>query len=240
MCRQAACGGVRRGRKFPAWDPSVLGRSSVLGVPMRPRGAAKVLNPNTKNGRPVAASKPCSRDVEHSPGMKRVENRHGVRAPGRQPFKVHAGVDIDDPGNMAVRCRFDSEEVPLPASRPDERHNPSTRVNHHSQTSRPVPLKLPQSGAGPPGRQGHGSIRRRLPGRYQGRNPSDLFGYEVLGRARTCIRSPCCPNRLRNSTGLPSALANQCGVWVSNSAASPGRRSKSLSPSTRRSRPLRM
>ena len=70
--------------------------------------------------------------------------------------------------------------------------------------------------------------------------PPDLLSYEGLGRARTCIRSPCCPNKLMNSTGLPSALANQCGVWVSNSAASPGRSSKSLSPSTRRSRPLRM
>ncbi|BAS12433.1 conserved hypothetical protein [Arthrobacter sp. Hiyo8] len=65
-------------------------------------------------------------------------------------------------------------------------------------------------------------------------------GYAGFGRARTCIRSPCCPNKLMNSTGFPSALANQCGVRVSNSAASPARSSKSLSPSTRRSRPLRM
>lgn len=64
-------------------------------------------------------------------------------------------------------------------------------------------------GAGPPGRPGHRLVRQRLPGRYQGLNTSDLFGYEGLGRARTCIRSPCCPNRLMNSTGLPSALANQ-------------------------------
>ena len=58
-----------------------------------------------------------------------------------------------------------------------------------------------------------------------------------FGRARRCVRSPCLPNRLRNSTASPSAGPNQCGVRVSNSAASPGSSTRSWSASSSRSRP---
>ena len=52
----------------------------------------------------------------------------------------------------------------------------------------------------------------------------------ALGLARRCARSPCLPNRLRNSTASSSAAPNQCGVRVSNSAASPVARTRSCSP----------
>lgn len=58
-------------------------------------------------------------------------------------------------------------------------------------------------------------------------------------RARRCARSPWWPRRLRISTGWSSALPNQWGVRVSNSAASPGPMMRSLSPRTRRRRPSR-
>ena len=38
------------------------------------------------------------------------------------------------------------------------------------------------------------------------------------------MRSPCGPNRLRNSTGPSPVDPNQCGTRVSNSAASPAPR----------------
>jgi hypothetical protein len=41
------------------------------------------------------------------------------------------------------------------------------------------------------------------------------------GLARTCMRSPCRPNRLRISTAPFPVLPNQCGSRASNSAASP-------------------
>ena len=57
------------------------------------------------------------------------------------------------------------------------------------------------------------------------------------GRARTCMRSPCGPNRVSSSAGSAPAAPNQCGTRVSNSAASPGSMTKSCSASRSRSRP---
>ena len=58
------------------------------------------------------------------------------------------------------------------------------------------------------------------------------------GFARTCIRSPCGPNRLMISTGASPVLPNQCGSRVSNSATSPAVSTVSCSASTSRSFPL--
>ena len=60
------------------------------------------------------------------------------------------------------------------------------------------------------------------------------------GRARTCMRSPCGPNRVSSSAGSAPALPNQCGTRVSNSAASPGFMTRSCSASRSRSRPERL
>ena len=88
---------------------------------------------------------------------------------------------------------------------------------------------------GPPGGRGGG-------GRGGGGPPTSLrlvAPRSVVDRARRWARSPCLPNRLRNSTGSAPAAPNQCGTRVSNSAASPGSSTRSCSPSTSRSRPLR-
>lgn len=61
----------------------------------------------------------------------------------------------------------------------------------------------------------------------------------ALGRARTCMRSPCRPNSVRNSAGSGPGLPNQCGVRVSNSAASPVARIRSCGPRTSRTRLVR-
>jgi hypothetical protein len=76
----------------------------------------------------------------------------------------------------------------------------------------------------------HASARGRLRG---------CAGHLPEGRARTCIRSPCGPNKLRNSTASGPALAHASGVRVLNSAASPAVRTRSCSPRTSRSRPAR-
>src|SRR5207247_10527405 len=57
------------------------------------------------------------------------------------------------------------------------------------------------------------------------------------GRARTCMRSPCGPNRTSSSAGSVPAAPNQCGTRVSNSAASPAFMTKSCSASRSRSWP---
>ena len=44
----------------------------------------------------------------------------------------------------------------------------------------------------------------------------------MLERCADVARSLCLPTRLRNSTGPELVATNQCGVRVSNSAASPG------------------
>src|SRR5216683_2465566 len=62
-------------------------------------------------------------------------------------------------------------------------------------------------------------------------------GVPFRGRARTWMPSPWAPNKLSSSTGSGPARSNQCGIRVSNSAASPARSTRSCSPSTRRSRP---
>ena len=59
------------------------------------------------------------------------------------------------------------------------------------------------------------------------------------GRARRWARSPCLPNRLRNSTAAPVHRPEPVRVRVSNSAASPGVSTRSCSPRTTRSRPSR-
>ena len=51
---------------------------------------------------------------------------------------------------------------------------------------------------------------------------------------RSFIRSPGRPKMLSLSAGAWPVLPNQCGTWVSNSAISPGPRTQSLSPRTRR------
>ena len=56
-------------------------------------------------------------------------------------------------------------------------------------------------------------------------------------RARRWMRSPCLPNMLKISTGPAPDAPNQCGFFVSNSAASPAPITMSCSPSTSRSRP---
>ena len=81
-----------------------------------------------------------------------------------------------------------------------------------------------------------GRVQRRFDHRLTRPN-SDHRGAD--GRARRWARSPCLPNRLRNSTASRSAGPNQCGMRVSNSAASPGFSTRSWSPSTIRRRPLR-
>jgi hypothetical protein len=64
-------------------------------------------------------------------------------------------------------------------------------------------------------------------------------GYACPALARTCIRSPCCPNRLRTSADSSPVLPNQCGTRVSNSAASPRARTRSCLPRRSRMRPVR-
>jgi gamma-glutamylcyclotransferase (GGCT)/AIG2-like uncharacterized protein YtfP len=56
---------------------------------------------------------------------------------------------------------------------------------------------------------------------------------------RTCIRSPGRPKMLSTSAGPSPVLPNQCGTWVSNSAASPTPRTRSCSPRTSRILPVR-
>ena len=48
-----------------------------------------------------------------------------------------------------------------------------------------------------------------------------LRRYRGTDRARRWARSPWRPNRMSTSTGVASALSNQCGTRVSNSTASP-------------------
>jgi hypothetical protein len=62
---------------------------------------------------------------------------------------------------------------------------------------------------------------------------------DALPRARRWTRSPCGPKMFSSSTGSAPALVTACGMRVSNSAASPAVRVKSLSPRVRRSRQCR-
>src|SRR4029077_18533865 len=91
-------------------------------------------------------------------------------------------------------------------------------------------------------RNHHGGVlvRRRLGGLIDPEHHHVLHGLSDArsrGRARTCMRSPCGPNRTSSSAGSVPAAPNQCGTRVSNSAASPGFMTKSWSASRRRSWP---
>src|SRR5699024_12362187 len=63
--------------------------------------------------------------------------------------------------------------------------------------------------------------------------------YWALVVARTWARWPWRPKRLRYSTGPLLVAPNQCGVRVSNSAASPAFSKRALSPSNSLNVPLR-
>ena len=63
-------------------------------------------------------------------------------------------------------------------------------------------------------------------------------GADVLSStARTSIGSPGRPKMLSTSDGSSPVLPNQCGTWVSNSAASPTLNTRSWRPRTSRIRP---
>ncbi len=83
-----------------------------------------------------------------------------------------------------------------------------------------------QDPPGHPGRHREGAVRAR-PARQHPAVSTQVAVLRPLctqlrGRARTCARSPCAPNRLSASTASLPVLPNQCGTRVSNSAASPG------------------
>ena len=58
--------------------------------------------------------------------------------------------------------------------------------------------------------------------------------YACAGVPRTVMRSPGRPKMLRISAGLVPVLPNQCGTVVSKVATSPGPRTTSWSPRTKR------
>lgn len=110
-------------------------------------------------------------------------------------------------------------------------------------------LRSASKGSDSPAMRRHVRAGPRSPLRDEcvGRRPScsvalavdAVVGYSrsfFFGALRTWAFSPCLPIRLRNSTGLDRVAPNQCGVRVSNSATSPGSRTRSCSPRTRRQR----
>jgi len=90
---------------------------------------------------------------------------------------------------------------------------------------------------------GAGSDLERALWRYSGCLPGTITGGRLCVRTdtyvRTCMRSPCGPKRMRSSTGSAPARSIPWGTRVSNSAASPACSTRSCSPSTSRTWPLR-
>ena len=127
--------------------------------------------------------------------------------------------------------------TPPPGATPTGRGGRPGRGRHQAAGGRPPALVPALAGltswaaaaAPPPGTSTpYGTSRAELAG----------AGAQAR-RARTWARSPWRPKRLSSSTGPSSRLPNQCGTRVSNSAASPGRSTRSWSPSTSLSRPSR-
>src|SRR6478735_8596812 len=94
----------------------------------------------------------------------------------------------------------------------------------------------------------HGALGPRgAPLPLHGRAGADRHASTVPPRAdarptpqeRTCIRSPWGPKIASTSAGVGPGLPIQWGVRVSNSATSPGSRTRSRLPSTSRTLPLR-
>ena len=219
--RPPAAGDRRRARRLPAQGP--LGHGLVLPGAGRRRHRRRRPRPPGRRLRPLRHGRP-GRPLRRRQGLgHRGRDRRVRHGPPRRRRGRHRGAACSaGPSTCATTTAATSPAWSIPSA------TSSPPASARPTASPPSLWRRPPWPAPAPWCRCSAACRIAAPLASLRCSPRT----RRAGRARTCIRSPCGPKRLRNSTGSGSALPNQCGTRVSNSAASPGGSTRSCSPST--------